>query len=156
MTTRKGDQFAGLTVALVTPFTDGNVDETALRALVDFHAESGTDCVSPVGTTGESPTLSHDEHEQIIRVVCEQAAGRVRVRGGADAENDGSRRAARRRARFHDHAAALPRGLAPVSSSESADSSPWTPSRPAASRGSAATPSSPPSSRTVAPASPSP
>ena len=78
----KGDQFAGLTVALVTPFADGKIDEPALRALVDFHAESGTDCVSPVGTTGESPTLSHDEHEQIIRVVCEQAAGRVRVMAG--------------------------------------------------------------------------
>ena len=70
----KGDQFAGLTGALVTPFADGAGDETALRALVDFHAESATDCISPVGTTGESPTLSHDEHEQVIRIVCEQAA----------------------------------------------------------------------------------
>ena len=78
----KGEQFAGLTVALVTPFADGKIDEAALRALVDFHAESGTDCVSPVGTTGESPTLSHDEHEQVIRVVCEQAAGRIRVMAG--------------------------------------------------------------------------
>ncbi len=58
----KGEQFAGLTVALVTPFRDGDIDESALRALVDFHAESGTDCISPVGTTGESPTLTHDEH----------------------------------------------------------------------------------------------
>ena len=59
----KGNQFAGLTVALVTPFRDGNVDEEALRKLVDFHVESGTNCISPVGTTGESPTLTHDEHE---------------------------------------------------------------------------------------------
>ena len=78
----KGDQFAGLTVALVTPFAEGAIDEAALRGLVDFHVESGTDCISPVGTTGESPTLSHDEHEQVIRVVCEQAAGRVQVMAG--------------------------------------------------------------------------
>ncbi|REJ87496.1 MAG: 4-hydroxy-tetrahydrodipicolinate synthase, partial [Planctomycetota bacterium] len=68
---RKGEQFAGLTVALVTPFKDGAVDEGGLRKLVDFHVESGTDCVSPVGTTGESPTLSHDEHERVISLVCE-------------------------------------------------------------------------------------
>ena len=79
---RKGDQFAGLTVALVTPFRDGEIDEPALRALVDFHVESGTDCVSPVGTTGESPTLSHEEHERVIRIVCEQAAGRIQVMAG--------------------------------------------------------------------------
>jgi len=78
----KGDQFAGLTVALVTPFAEGEIDEAALKALVDFHVESGTDCISPVGTTGESPTLSHDEHEQVIRIVCEQADGRVRVMAG--------------------------------------------------------------------------
>ncbi len=78
----KGEQFAGLTVALVTPFRDGAVDETALRNLVDFHVESGTDCVSPVGTTGESPTLTHDEHERVISIVCEQAAGRVKVIAG--------------------------------------------------------------------------
>jgi 4-hydroxy-tetrahydrodipicolinate synthase len=79
---RKGEQFAGLTVALVTPFKDGVVDEAALRKLVDFHVEAGTDCVSPVGTTGESPTLTHDEHERVIAVVCEQAAGRVKVMAG--------------------------------------------------------------------------
>ena len=53
-----------------------------LRKLVDFHVESGTDCISPVGTTGESPTLSHEEHERIIGIVCEQAAGRVKVMAG--------------------------------------------------------------------------
>ena len=79
---RKGEEFAGLTVALVTPFRDGAVDEAALRRLVDFHVESGTDCVSPVGTTGESPTLSHEEHERVIAIVCEQAAGRVKVMAG--------------------------------------------------------------------------
>jgi 4-hydroxy-tetrahydrodipicolinate synthase len=69
-------------VALVTPFKNGAVDEAALRKLVDFHVESGTDCVSPVGTTGESPTLTHDEHEKVIAVVCEQAAGRIKVVAG--------------------------------------------------------------------------
>jgi 4-hydroxy-tetrahydrodipicolinate synthase len=78
----RGERFAGLTVALVTPFKDGAVDEAALRKLVDFHVESGTDCVSPVGTTGESPTLTHDEHERVIAVVCEHAAGRVKVVAG--------------------------------------------------------------------------
>ena len=79
---RKGEQFAGLTVALVTPFRDGEVDEKALRKLVDFHVEAGTDCVSPCGTTGESPTLSHDEHERVVSIVCEQAAGRIKVMAG--------------------------------------------------------------------------
>ncbi|MCA9000126.1 MAG: dihydrodipicolinate synthase family protein, partial [Planctomycetaceae bacterium] len=79
---RKGEQFAGLTVALITPFRDGDVDEQALRGLVDRHVEAGTNCVSPCGTTGESPTLSHDEHERVISIVCEQAAGRIKVMAG--------------------------------------------------------------------------
>lgn len=79
---RKGEQFAGLTVALITPFRDGAVDEAALRRLVDFHVEQGTDCISPVGTTGESPTLTHEEHERVIALVCEHAAGRIRVMAG--------------------------------------------------------------------------
>lgn len=79
---RKGEQFAGLTVALVTPFKQGEVDEAALRKLVDWHVQMGTNCVSPCGTTGESPTLSHDEHERVVAIVCEQAAGRVKVMAG--------------------------------------------------------------------------
>lgn len=79
---RQGEMFAGLTVALITPFRDGQVDEAALRKLVDFHVESGTNAVSPCGTTGESPTLSHDEHERVIAIVCEQAAGRIKVMAG--------------------------------------------------------------------------
>lgn len=79
---RKGEMFAGLTVALVTPFRDGKVDEAALRKLVDWQVEQGTNCVSPCGTTGESPTLTHDEHERVIKIVCEQAKGRVRVMAG--------------------------------------------------------------------------
>ena len=79
---RKGDAFAGLTVALITPFRDGAVDEAALRRLVDEHVAAGTSCVSPCGTTGESPTLSHKEHERVIAIVCEQAAGRIKVMAG--------------------------------------------------------------------------
>ncbi len=79
---RKGEQFAGLTVALVTPFRDGAIDETGLRKLVEFHVGSGTDCISPVGTTGESPTLSHDEHERVVSIVCEQADRRIKVLAG--------------------------------------------------------------------------
>ncbi|MBA3315177.1 MAG: 4-hydroxy-tetrahydrodipicolinate synthase [Planctomycetota bacterium] len=79
---RKGEAFAGLTVALITPFRNGSVDEAALRKLVDFQVEAGADCVSPCGTTGESPTLSHDEHERVVAIVCEQAAGRVKVMAG--------------------------------------------------------------------------
>jgi 4-hydroxy-tetrahydrodipicolinate synthase len=74
--------FAGLTVALVTPFRDGEVDYDGLRELVDWHVEQGTDCLAPVGTTGESPTLSHDEHDRVIDTVVEQAAGRIRVMAG--------------------------------------------------------------------------
>jgi 4-hydroxy-tetrahydrodipicolinate synthase len=75
----KGEQFAGLTVALVTPFRDGEIDFEELRRLVDWHVAQGTDCLSPVGTTGEAPTLSHEEHERIIAAVVEQAAGRIKV-----------------------------------------------------------------------------
>ena len=81
---RKGEQFSGLTVALLTPFTsDGAaVDEDALRTLVDWHVEQGTDCLAPCGTTGESPTLTHDEHDRVIALVCERAAGRLKVIAG--------------------------------------------------------------------------
>lgn len=80
---RRGEWFSGVTVAIVTPMNmDGSLNEAMLRELVDFHIEAGTDCIAPVGTTGESPTLSHDEHERVIRVVCDQAAGRIRVMAG--------------------------------------------------------------------------
>jgi 4-hydroxy-tetrahydrodipicolinate synthase len=78
----KGRKFAGCTVALVTPFSDGDIDEAALRRLVDWHVAEGTPVLSPVGTTGESPTLSHAEHERVMAIVVEQAAGRVKVMAG--------------------------------------------------------------------------
>ena len=78
----KGEQFAGLTVALITPFRDGQVDYEQLRRLIDWHVEQGADCLAPVGTTGESPTLDHDEHERVIAAVTERAAGRIKVMAG--------------------------------------------------------------------------
>ncbi len=78
----KGRMFAGCTVALVTPFRDGEVDFQALDASVDWQVAQGTPVLSPVGTTGESPTLSHDEHERVIAAVVERAAGRAKVLAG--------------------------------------------------------------------------
>src|SRR5438445_13744912 len=78
----KGEQFAGVTVALVTPFRNGEIDFADLNRLVDWHIEQGTDCLSPVGTTGEAPTLSHDEHERVMAAVVERAAGRAKVLAG--------------------------------------------------------------------------
>ena len=78
----RGEQFAGVTVALVTPFKNGEIDFDNLRYLVDWHIDQGTDCLSPVGTTGESPTLDHEEHERVIAAVVEKAAGRIKVLPG--------------------------------------------------------------------------
>jgi len=75
----KGEKFAGLTVALVTPLKGDDIDFDALKRLVNWHVEQGTDCLCPVGTTGEAPTLSHEEHERIIATVVECAAGRIKV-----------------------------------------------------------------------------
>ncbi|MFZ1058361.1 MAG: 4-hydroxy-tetrahydrodipicolinate synthase [Candidatus Rokuibacteriota bacterium] len=74
--------FQGSLVALVTPFRDGQVDEPKLRELVEFHVGNGTDAIIPCGTTGESPTLSHDEHKRVVEVVIEAARGRVPVVAG--------------------------------------------------------------------------
>ncbi len=74
----------GSTVALVTPmFEDGSVDFEGLRKLVDWHIAEGTDCIGVVGTTGESPTVSVEEHCEIIRVAVEHAKGRVPIMAGA-------------------------------------------------------------------------
>jgi 4-hydroxy-tetrahydrodipicolinate synthase len=76
-------QFAGSCTALITPFTNGKIDEAAFRKLVDWQIENGTDGLIPVGTTGESPTLSHQEHDRVVEICIEQAAGRVPVIAGA-------------------------------------------------------------------------
>lgn len=75
--------FLGSMVALITPFKNGKVDEMALRALVDWHIQSGTQSLVPCGTTGESPTLNDEEQERVIQIVVEQSAKRVPVLGGA-------------------------------------------------------------------------
>src|SRR6516225_2985292 len=78
----KGEQFAGLTVALITPFKNGEIDFDELGRLVDWHVEQGTDALAPAGTTGESPTLDHEEHERVIAAVVERARGRIKVLPG--------------------------------------------------------------------------
>ena len=78
--TRKGSAFSGLSVAIVTPLKDGEVDYARLREQVEFQIAAGTTCLCPVGTTGESPTLSHDEHERVIAEVVQIAADRKSTR----------------------------------------------------------------------------
>lgn len=73
--------------ALVTPFQNGQVDFDALKKLVNWQIDEGSAGLVPVGTTGESPTLSHDEHEQVIEAVVETAAGRVPVVAGCGSNN---------------------------------------------------------------------
>ncbi|WP_458735759.1 4-hydroxy-tetrahydrodipicolinate synthase [Zobellella taiwanensis] len=79
--------FRGSLVALLTPFDGDRLDEAALRRMVEWHIGEGTHGIVPVGTTGESPTLSHDEHCRVIEIVVEQAAGRVPVIAGAGSNN---------------------------------------------------------------------
>jgi 4-hydroxy-tetrahydrodipicolinate synthase len=99
----KGERFAGLTVALITPFKGGEVDYEALGRLVDWHIAQGTDCLAPVGTTGESPTLDHNEHERVIASVAERARGRIKVMPGTGSN---STREALRLTRFAKQAGA--------------------------------------------------
>ena len=74
--------FRGSIVALITPFRDGGVDESAYRALIDWQINEGTEALVPCGTTGESPTLDHAEHKRVVEVCIEAAAGRVPVIAG--------------------------------------------------------------------------
>jgi 4-hydroxy-tetrahydrodipicolinate synthase len=67
---------------MVTPFHEGRVDEAKLRDLVEFHVANGTDGLVPCGTTGESPTLTHEEHKRVVEIVVEQARGRLPVVAG--------------------------------------------------------------------------
>lgn len=76
--------FKGSMPALVTPFTsDGELDLNTLKKLVEWHVDQGSHAIVPVGTTGESPTLTHDEHRKVVEVVVETAAGRIPVIAGA-------------------------------------------------------------------------
>lgn len=83
----KGQKFQGSLTALVTPFKDGRIDEAAFRAHVNWQVESGTHGLVPVGTTGESPTLSHAEHKHVVEMCIAEAKGRVPVIAGAGSNN---------------------------------------------------------------------
>lgn len=78
----RAEQFAGVSTAIITPFRNGEVDYVALREQVEFQIAAGVTCICPVGTTGESPTLSHEEHERVIAEVVQMVAGRVKVMAG--------------------------------------------------------------------------
>ncbi len=80
-------KFSGSYTALVTPFRNGEVDEAAFRKLVDWQITEGTHGLVPVGTTGESPTLSHDEHKRVVEACIKEAKGRVPVIAGAGSNN---------------------------------------------------------------------
>ena len=75
--------FKGSIVAIVTPFKNGKIDETSLRNLVNWHIDEGTHGIVPVGTTGESPTLDHSEHREVVEIVIDQVNNRVPVIAGA-------------------------------------------------------------------------
>src|SRR3569623_1660916 len=77
------NRIKGSITALITPFKDGKVDEVAIRKLVNWQIEEGTQGLVPCGTTGESPSLSHDEHNRVIELCVEEARGRVPVIAGA-------------------------------------------------------------------------
>lgn len=79
--------FKGSMPALVTPFRNGEVDVETLKQLVEWHIGEGSSGIVPVGTTGESPTLSHEEHELVVATVVKSAAGRVPVIAGAGSNN---------------------------------------------------------------------
>lgn len=79
--------FSGSYTAMVTPFKNGELDEVSLRRNVNFQIENGTHGLVPVGTTGESPTVTEEEHKRVIQVVVEESAGRVPVMAGAGSNN---------------------------------------------------------------------
>jgi 4-hydroxy-tetrahydrodipicolinate synthase len=77
-----GPLFSGSITALITPFRNGRVDEEAFRRFVKWQIDEGTDALVPTGTTGESPTLSHDEHKRVVEICVEAAEGRVPIIAG--------------------------------------------------------------------------
>ncbi|MFU2210287.1 4-hydroxy-tetrahydrodipicolinate synthase [Solidesulfovibrio sp. C21] len=80
-------EFRGAITALVTPFRNGEVDEEAFRAFIEWQIEQGIHGVVPCGTTGESATLSHEEHKRVVRICVDQVKGRVPVLAGAGSNN---------------------------------------------------------------------
>ncbi len=82
MASVRGEMFAGVTVAIVTPFLNGGVDWDRLAEIVEWHIAQGTNGLAPCGTTGESPTLDHEENERVVAFVCEKARGRITIMAG--------------------------------------------------------------------------
>ena len=74
--------FKGSNVALITPFTNNKVDEEKYLKIINFHLQNGTNGLVPVGTTGESPTLSHDEHQKLIEICIKESNGKIPVIAG--------------------------------------------------------------------------
>src|SRR4051794_2877150 len=100
--------FKGSLVALITPMReDGSIDEKAYAEFVDWQIKEGTHAVVPVGTTGESPTLSHDEHRRVVEIALEVAKGRVPVIAGAGSNSTGEAIALTRHAKEAGADAAL-------------------------------------------------
>ncbi len=79
--------FTGVLPAIVTPFKNGEVDEEGLRQLIEFHIENGVHGIVPCGTTGESATLSHEEHERVVEITVDQVKGRAPVVAGTGSNN---------------------------------------------------------------------
>ena len=74
--------FKGSNVALITPFKDNSLDEESYRKLIDFHIQNGTNGLVPAGTTGESPTLNHEEHQKVIEICIKESGGKIPVIAG--------------------------------------------------------------------------
>ncbi len=79
---RQKKRIGGAIVAIITPFKDGDLDEEALKALIEWHIDSGTHCIVPCGTTGESATLSHEEHMKVVETTIRVVDGRIPVVAG--------------------------------------------------------------------------
>ena len=79
--------FKGSLPALVTPMKKGEIDFNVIQDLVEWHISQGSNGLVPVGTTGESPTLSHDEHNKVVECVVKTAAGRIPIIAGAGSNN---------------------------------------------------------------------
>jgi 4-hydroxy-tetrahydrodipicolinate synthase len=99
--------FHGSIVALITPFKDGKVDEKAFQSFVEWQVAQGTHALVPCGTTGESPTLSHDEHRRVVELAIEAAAGKVPVIAGAGSNSTAEAVELSRHAKAAGAAAAL-------------------------------------------------
>lgn len=83
----RADEFSGLTVAMITPFKNGKIDFDVLQEQIEFQIAAGTTAISPTGTTGESPTLSHEEQHDVIKKSVEFASGRIKVMAGTGSNN---------------------------------------------------------------------